>query len=130
MKKMDFTCSGCGKKSSVTAGEGHTTVVQCPCGAQTTIQGEPGPAMDQLNALLEKASPLIKDLSASKRRGFQSGMDAGIHDEAYEVTRRLLGENDELKEAFLNETLGALRASLLREPEPEGEEGQEPPPRA
>ncbi len=132
-KKMDVTCSGCQKKFSVTAGAGHTTVVVCPCGTEMTIQGEPGPMMDQLNDLLAKASPIIKDITASKRKGFQTGMDAGIHDEAYEVTRRLLSGNDELKEAFLNETLEALRGSLLREPEPEedeGEEGPEPPPRA
>ena len=131
-KKMDVTCSGCQKKFSVTGGTGHTTVVVCPCGAQTTLQGEPGPMMDQLNDLLAKASPIIKDITASKRKGFQTGLDEGVHAEACAVTRQLLLDDEELREAFKNEILESLRNNLLgpEEPEPKDEESPEPPPRA
>lgn len=127
MKSTEIICAGCGKRIPVTTGEGHTGIVKCECGAETTVQGEPGAVLDRLNDLLGKVAPLIKEFTQAKRKGFQTGIDEGIHEVAREVAKELLANDPEFKEAMKAQIRQSLEAGLFG-PE-EGDEDPEPPPR-
>lgn len=98
MKETMVVCAGCGKKLSVTCGEGHTGIVKCDCGVTTTVKGNPGAVLDEINRLLEKVPALIQQLRDSKRKGFETGVDEAIHEAARQATISLLKEDPRLRD--------------------------------
>lgn len=116
MKKTEVTCVGCGKKLLVTCGEGHTGIVKCECGATTTVQGEAGPILEQLNKLLEKVPAILTQLKESRRKGFETGMDDALHEVVMSLSRDILKEDPELRAALRDRIREALAAGILGEP--------------
>lgn len=112
MKKTDIKCAGCGKVISVTTGEGHTGIAKCDCGATTYVTGEPGAVLEQLNELLVKVPAILKEFKESRRKGFETGIDEALHVVSMELTREVLKEDQELREALKNHVRQALEGSL------------------
>jgi hypothetical protein len=112
MKKMNIKCPGCGNQVPVTTGEGHTGIVKCDCGATTYVQGEAGPILEQLNELLVKVPAILKEFKQSRRKGFDTGIDDGIHAISMELAMEILKEDQELREALKGHVRKSLEEGL------------------
>ena len=128
MKRTEITCAACGKKVAITAGEGHISVVKCECGAETQVQGDPGPVLDLINTMLPQIVGVIKEVKGSGGKGPQSGLAEGVHTATRDMVVEVLKEDKELREALKAYVRASLEASLFQQ-EKGAEEPPEPPPR-
>lgn len=121
MKTVEITCIGCGKKHSVISEEGHASSVKCDCGTTTSIKGDAGPIIEQIAILMEKAPALLKEFKQTRRRGFESGIDDGLHEVAKQMVIEIIKEDSEMRESLKEFVHGCLERSLHPEnDEPEG----------
>ncbi len=125
MKRIEITCAGCGKKVPVTTGEGHTGVVKCECGVETTVQGEPTPIMKDINRMLPHILGLVREVKDTSRRGVSSGLDDGIHIVTRDLVIELLEEEAELREALKVFVRTSLRNTIFGK-EDDGGDGEQP----
>lgn len=112
-KKTEITCGGCGKKIPVTTGEGHTGIAKCDCGTTTSVKGEPGPVLEQLNQLVNQVPAVLEKFKASRRKGFETGIDEALHESSRELAAEILKEDPDLREALKRHVRGALEDGLL-----------------
>ncbi len=135
MKPTEITCAGCGKKVPVTTGEGHTGIVKCECGTTTTVQGEPGPVLEEINRMLPKIVGIIKQFKNTGSRGPETGLGEGAHIATRDMVVEVLKEDEELRAALKDYVRSSLEASLFQREKGEGENdgdedpGDEEPPR-
>lgn len=125
MKTIEITCIGCKKKHSIVAEDGHTGIVKCDCGATTTMQGDASDAraiFEQIAVLMEKAPALMKEFKAAKRKGFESGIDEGLHVAAREMVLEIIKEDAGLRGALKEFVQTCLEQSLHPEGEQDGPE--------
>lgn len=117
MESIPIKCSKCGKEATITAGEGHTGIFKCECGATTTIKGRP---FDILAELQKMIPALIDQWKTDKQQGVATGLDAALHEESKKIALRLLATDRDLKSALEEFVEGSLRQAF-RQPEDEGE---------
>lgn len=126
MKKIEITCIGCSKKHEIVSEDGHTGIVKCDCGATTTVKGDAGAAgaiFEQIAVLMEKAPALMKEFKAAKRKGFESGIDDGLHEVAKAMVIEIVKEDAGLRSSLKEFVQNCLERSLHpenEEPEVEG----------
>lgn len=118
MKKTEIACIGCGKMLPVTCGEGHTGIVKCDCGATTTIKGEPGPILEELNKLLAQIPAVLRQFKDSRRKGFETGIDDALHEASRELAIEILKEDQELRDALKENVREALEDGFRKEEPP------------
>ena len=125
MKTVEITCIGCGKKLPVVSEEGHTGIVKCECGATTTVKGDAGAIFEQIAAIMEKAPAILREVKQTKRKGFETGIDEGLHEVARAMVMEIIKEDSEIREGLKEFVHGCLERSL----HPENEEPEGPAPR-
>lgn len=118
MESIPIKCSKCGKVTSVTAGEGHTGILKCDCGATTTIKGKP---FDLLADLQKMIPELISQWKTEKRKGIESGLDEALHETAKEMAMQLLRDNPDFKAAMFDFVYDSLKQAfrITEDGEPE-----------
>ncbi len=130
MEPTEINCAGCGKKVPVTTGEGHTGIVKCDCGVTTTVQGEPGDRLDQINRMLPQFVALIKEFKATGLKGPDTGVREGIHIAARDMVVEILKEDEDLREAVKAYVRASLEGSMFEQEKGGEGHGDEDPPEA
>lgn len=125
MKKIEITCIGCGKKHDIVSEDGHTGIVKCDCGATSSLKGDASSIIGEIAPLLDKIPALLKEFKTAKRKGFESGIDDGLHEVAKAMVIEIVKENSEIREALKEFVNNCLERSL----HPENEEPENPTPR-
>lgn len=119
LKKIEVTCMGCGKKHDVVSEPGHASVVKCDCGASIQIKDDPSSFIKELGPILDKIPGILGTLKQSRRQGFETGIDAGLHEVARQMVLEIMKEDAEMREAMKESVKDCLDRALFPE-EPEG----------
>lgn len=109
METVPIKCPKCGKEAVITAGDGHTGILKCDCGATTTLKGKP---LDILNEIKNLVPQLIEQWKAEKRPGVGTGIDQALHDASRKAALEILETNPELKSALYLFVEGSIRQSF------------------
>lgn len=109
MESIPIRCAKCGNETAVVAGEGHTGILKCDCGATTTITGRPFDLLDRLKKMIPE---LINQWKAEKQRSGETGLDDALHEAAKKVALELLETDPDLKFALREGVEAALRQAF------------------
>lgn len=126
MKTVEITCIGCGKKHSIVSEDGHTGIWKCDCGATTTVKGDASAVLDQVAKMMKEAPALLREFKQARRKGFETGLDEGLHEVCKDMVIEIVKEDKELLESLKAYVRDCLNQAL----HPQGEdESDGPPPR-
>jgi hypothetical protein len=114
MENVPIKCPKCGKESVITAGEGHTGILKCDCGATISLKGRP---LDFLAELKKIIPDLITQWKAEKRPGVESGLDQAIHESSKKIAMELLETDPDLKSALRQFVEDSLKQAFLNRDE-------------
>lgn len=112
MKTVEITCIGCGKKHSIVSEDGHTGIVKCDCGATATVEGDASAVLDQVAKMMKEAPALLREFKQTRRKGFETGLDEGLHEVCKDMVIEIVKEDTELRESLKDYVRDCLHQAL------------------
>ena len=132
---VEVICIACTRKVLVPVppqgSEALVVTLKCECGSTIQYQAAAkSAAIAEINGILGRIPTLLSEFKNARRQGFETGVDAALHDLCKELALEILKEEPAMREQFKEYVKDGIQASLDegKEEEKKEDDGEVEPP--